>query len=82
MVLMKRSIVNWPDLAVAKGKQHKPSVWDPVLEVLVERGDLHEQSYLDHLKVNGLPILRQQGRGPCSHFVSSGSSSPPRIIPR
>jgi len=42
------------DLAVTKGKLDKPSVWDPVLEVLVERGALHEQSYLDHLEVNGL----------------------------
>jgi hypothetical protein len=25
------------DLAVSKGRLHKPSVWDPVLEVLVER---------------------------------------------
>ena len=37
------------DLAVTKGKLDKPSVWDPVLEVLVERGASHEQSYLDHL---------------------------------
>jgi|SRR6266566_942657 hypothetical protein len=26
------------DLAVARGELDKPSVWDPVLEVLVERG--------------------------------------------
>ena len=32
------------DLAVAKDKLDKPSVWDPVLEVLVERGALHEQN--------------------------------------
>jgi hypothetical protein len=47
------------DLAVTKGKLEKPSVWDPVLELLVERGALHEQSYLDHLELNGLPILRR-----------------------
>ncbi len=51
------------DLAVAKGKLAKPSIWDPVLEVLVERGALHEQSYLDHLEVNGLPIMRIDGVG-------------------
>ena len=37
------------DLAVARGELDKPLRWDPVLEVLVERGALHEQSYLDHL---------------------------------
>jgi uncharacterized protein len=51
------------DLAVTKGKLEKPSVWDPVLELLVERGALHEQSYLDHLELNGLPILRIDGIG-------------------
>ncbi len=51
------------DLAVAKGKLDKPSVWDPVLEILVERGALHELSYLDHLEINGLPILRIDGIG-------------------
>jgi uncharacterized protein len=58
------------DLAVAKGKLAKPSVWDPVLEVLVERGSLHEQSYLDHLEVSGLPILRIDGIGVDSHAVA------------
>lgn len=51
------------DLAVAKGKLAKPSIWDPVLEILVERGALHEQSYLEHLEVNALPILRIDGVG-------------------
>jgi hypothetical protein len=32
------------DLAVARRELDKPSRWDPVLEVLVERGALHEQS--------------------------------------
>jgi hypothetical protein len=51
------------DLAVARGELDKPSVWDPVLEVLVERGALHEQSYLDHLEANGLPVVRIDGVG-------------------
>jgi predicted RecB family nuclease len=46
------------DLAVARGELDKPSVWDPVLEVLAERGALHEQSYIDHLEANGFPIVR------------------------
>jgi uncharacterized protein len=51
------------DLAVAKGELNKPSVWDPVLELLIERGALHEQSYLDHLEASGLPVVRIDGVG-------------------
>jgi predicted RecB family nuclease len=51
------------DLAVAKGELDKPSIWDPVLEVLAERGALHEQSYLDHLEANGFSIVRIDGVG-------------------
>jgi hypothetical protein len=35
------------DLAVASGTLAKPKVWDPVLEGLAERGDLHEKDYLE-----------------------------------
>ena len=31
------------DLAVANGALAKPKIWDPVLEVLAERGALHEK---------------------------------------
>jgi predicted RecB family nuclease len=58
------------DLAVAKGKLDKPAVWDPVLDVLVERGALHEQSYLDHLEANGLPILHIDGIGVDTYSVA------------
>jgi predicted RecB family nuclease len=51
------------DLAVSKGKLTKPSVWDPLLELLIERGALHEKNYLEHLEVNGFPILRVDGIG-------------------
>jgi hypothetical protein len=30
-----------------RGTRSKPKVWDPVLELLAERGALHEASYLD-----------------------------------
>ncbi len=58
------------DLAVAKGERDKPSVWDPVLEVLAERGALHEQSYLDHLEANGLPVVRIDGVGVDTHALT------------
>jgi len=59
------------DLAVAKGERPKPSVWDPVLEVLAERGALHEQSYLDHLKGSGFPVVRIGGVGVDKQAVAS-----------
>jgi predicted RecB family nuclease len=51
------------DLKVARGELEKPVVWDPVLEVLAERGALHEQSYLNHLEGNGLSIVTIDGKG-------------------
>jgi predicted RecB family nuclease len=46
------------DLAVADGKLKKPVVWDPLLELLVERGHLHEREYLEHLTASGLaPVV-------------------------
>jgi uncharacterized protein len=49
------------DLAVAGGEMAAPSVWDPMLEVLRERGFRHEQAYLDHLASRGLRIERIDG---------------------
>jgi hypothetical protein len=51
------------DLAVAKGEHAKPFVWDPLLEVLAERGVLHEQSYLKHLDAAGFSIVKIDGIG-------------------
>jgi predicted RecB family nuclease len=51
------------DLAVVKGELPKPFVWDPLFEVLAERGTLHEQSYLEHLEASGLPVVRIDGVG-------------------
>jgi uncharacterized protein len=51
------------DLAVARGELDKPAIWDPVLEVLAQRGALHEQSYLNYLVTNGLSVKRIDGVG-------------------
>jgi predicted RecB family nuclease len=51
------------DLQAAYGKAQKPKVWDPLLELLVERGALHEQAYVDHLKAQGLSITKIEGIG-------------------
>ncbi|MFB9984384.1 TM0106 family RecB-like putative nuclease [Mesorhizobium kowhaii] len=49
------------DLAVAQGTLAKPASYDPFLEILRERGALHEQAYVDHLKNSGLDAVRIEG---------------------
>src|SRR5262245_26271339 len=44
------------DLGVANGALAKPKIWDPVLEVLAERGALHEEGYIEHLRKQGYSI--------------------------
>ena len=51
------------DLAVARGQLSKPSVWDPVLELLVQRGSQHEKAYIEHLRADGLSIVEIGGVG-------------------
>ena len=34
------------DRAVAEGARAKPKIWDPLLEILRERGSIHEQTYV------------------------------------
>jgi uncharacterized protein len=51
------------DLKVACGELDAPFVWDPMLEVLVERGLQHEQSYLDHLAAQGRELVHIAGVG-------------------
>ena len=51
------------DLAVANGALAKPFISDPVLEVLAERGALHEEAYVGHLKANGLSVTAIDGVG-------------------
>jgi len=49
------------DRAVAKGALPKPKVWDPLLEILRERGAAHEQNYIEHLRKAGLEVARIDG---------------------
>jgi len=51
------------DLAVANGMLAKPFTWDPLLELLAERGSRHEKGYIDHLKANGLSVTPIHGVG-------------------
>jgi uncharacterized protein len=49
------------DRAVAEGSLPKPKTWDPLLEVLRERGDLHEKEYINHLRAGGLETVHIDG---------------------
>jgi predicted RecB family nuclease len=51
------------DLAVATGKLQPPKVWDPLLQLLWERGLAHERSYVEHLEQEGLQVVRVEGVG-------------------
>ena len=47
--------------AVAVGEMEPPSYHDPFLELLQKRGTDHEEGYIQHLKVQGLEIVRIDG---------------------
>jgi predicted RecB family nuclease len=49
------------DRAVAEGTASKPKVWDPLLDILRERGAIHEQSYVEHLRKAGLEAVKIDG---------------------
>lgn len=51
------------DIAVASGTLEKPKTWDPLLEILWERGARHEQGFVEHLKAQGLSITVIDGVG-------------------
>ena len=49
------------DVQVAAGSMAKPDRYDPLLEILRERGQRHETAYIDHLKENGYEIAAIDG---------------------
>ena len=51
------------DQAVIKGILEKPKTWDPLLEILWERGSIHEKQYVEHLKNAGYEIVQIVGVG-------------------
>lgn len=44
------------DIEVANGTLEKPKVWDPLLEILWERGAAHERGFVEHLKASGYDV--------------------------
>ncbi len=49
------------DVQVAIGALAKPARYDPLLEILRERGQRHEQGFIDHLSEQGLDVSRIDG---------------------
>lgn len=59
------------DIGVANGTIAKPKVWNPLLDVLRERGLRHEQDYVEHLRSKGLEIEAIVGVGLDSAAVAA-----------
>lgn len=49
------------DRAVAEGALAKPYSSDPLLDILRERGAIHEKNYVENLKADGLDAVRIDG---------------------
>lgn len=69
------------DRAVAEGALPKPKVWDPLLQVLSERGAAHEQSYVEHLMKAGLDVVRIEGVEVTNTAVADTLAAMQRGIP-
>lgn len=51
------------DLAVANGTLAKPASWDPLLELLWERGAQHEHGFVEYMSAQGLAVTTIEGLG-------------------
>jgi uncharacterized protein len=49
------------DRAVAEGRLKAPAWKDPMLQLLRERGFLHEKAYIEHLRAKGLTVVELRG---------------------
>ena len=49
------------DVSVAEGALAKPSSWDPLLELLRERGRRHEAAFVEHLRGEGYDTVNIEG---------------------
>lgn len=51
------------DVRAVNGELDRPKVWDPALEVLAERGKLHERGFIEHIESSGLTATVVEGVG-------------------
>ena len=63
------------DLRVANGELDKPKIWDPVLEVLAERGTLHERGFIEHIEAGGLTATVIEGVGVDAKSLAATSAA-------
>lgn len=61
--------------AVASGELDRPKIWDPLLEVLWERGSQHERSYVDYLAEQGFKAVRIEGLDITPEAVAATSAA-------
>jgi uncharacterized protein len=69
------------DRAVAEGALPKPKVWDPLLQILAERGAAYEQSYVDHLTEAVLDVVRIDGIDVTATAVAETRAAMQRGVP-
>jgi predicted RecB family nuclease len=63
------------DFRVANGELEKPKIWDPVLEVLAERGMLHELGFIEHIEAGGLSATIIEGVGVDAKSLAATSAA-------
>ena len=51
------------DIAAANGVLERPKAWDPLLQILRERGARHEQGFVGHLRSQGFEVTAIEGVG-------------------
>lgn len=69
------------DRAVAEGTLPKPKVWDPLLQILAERGATHERDYVEHLTKAGLDPVHIDGIDVTASAVAETRSAMLRGVP-
>lgn len=63
------------DLKVVEGELDKPKIWDPVLEVLAERGTLHEREFVEHIEADGRVATIVEGVGVEANSLAATSAA-------
>ncbi len=48
---------------VAQGELKRPAFRDPFLELLIQRGAIHEAQFVEHLASSGVDVVRIDGPG-------------------
>ena len=66
---------------MAEGRLPKPRVWDPLLQILSERGADHERGYVEHLTNAGLDPVRIDGIDVTATSVAETRSAMRRGVP-